>query len=145
MPLREPTEYLRKEHLEILRLTERIEDALSLASKEDFTARQKGLADLRALQHGLIGISQHCSTEDGILESAYHHYLDGQRYDRIRTQHEGISRLVAGVLRELPFVTADSVVDVVPKGEDLVDRIREHVAYEEEMLGCIENMLLQIT
>jgi len=138
------TERLRKEHLEILRLTERFEEALSLASREDFSARQIGLAELRALQHGLIGISQHCSSEDGILESEYHRYLDAQKYDRIRTQHEGITRLIASLLRELPFVTADSIVDAVPRGEDLVERIREHVAYEEEMLGYIEDLRMQI-
>ncbi|HKO05729.1 MAG TPA: hemerythrin domain-containing protein [Candidatus Acidoferrales bacterium] len=144
MEPRESTEHLRKEHLEILRLTERFEDALSLASREDFAARQIGLAELRALQHGLLGISQHCTSEDGILESDYHHYLDAQKYDRIRTQHESLSRLIASLLRELPFVTADSVVDVVPRGEDIVDRIREHVAYEEEMLGYIEDLRLQM-
>jgi len=140
----EYTERLRKEHLEILRLTERFEEALSLASREDFTARHIGLAELRTLQHGLIGISQHCSSEDGLLESEYHRYLDAQKYERIRAQHEGITRLIASLLRELPFVTADSVVDAVPRGEDLVQRIREHVAYEEEMLGYIEDLRLQI-
>jgi len=140
----EHTERLRKEHLEILRLTERFEGALSLASREDFTARQIGLAELRGLQHGLIGISQHCSSEDGLLESEYHRHLDAQKYHRIRTEHEGITRLIASLLRELPFVTADSVVDMVPRGEDLVERIREHVAYEEEMLGYIEDLRLQI-
>ncbi len=144
MESRDYTERLRKEHLEILRLTERFEEALSLASREDFSARQIGLAELRALQHGLIGISQHCSSEDGILESEYHRYLDAQKYDRIRAQHEGITRLIASLLRELPFVTADSIVDAVPRGQDLVERIREHVAYEEEMLGYIEDLRLQI-
>ncbi len=144
MESRDFTDRLRKEHLEILRLTERFEEALSLASREDFSARQIGLAELRALQHGLIGISQHCSSEDGILESEYHRYLDAQKYDRIRAQHEGITRLIASLLRELPFVTADSIVDAVPRGQDLVERIREHVAYEEEMLGYIEDLRLQI-
>jgi len=140
MEPRESFEHLRKEHLEILRLTEQIQDALSLASREDFPMRQKGLTDLRALHHGLIGISQHCGSEEGILESEYHHYLDGQKYERISAQHEGISRLIASLLKDLPLVTADSVVEVVPRGEDLVAQIREHVAYEEEMLGYIENL-----
>ncbi len=144
MERRESTEHLRKEHLEILRLTESIENALSLASREDFTARQKGLAELRALRHGLIGISQHCGSEEGILESMYHQHLDGQKHERISAQHVGISQLIASLLKELPLVTADSVVEAVPRGEDLVARIREHVAYEEEMLAYIENLGLQI-
>lgn len=144
MASRENTEHLHKEHLEILRLTDRFEEALSLASRADFTARQIGLAELRNLQHGLIGISQHCSSEEGLLETEYRRYLDAKKYARIRTEHEGITRLIASLLRELPFVTADSVVDTVPRGEDLVERIREHVAYEEEMLSYIEDLRLQV-
>ena len=141
MERRDSTEHLRKEHLEILRLTERIQDALSLASRDEFAARQKGLADLRALHHGLLGICQHCGSEDGVMESEYHHHLGGQQYEMIKAQHQGISRNISGFLRELPLVTADSVVDVVPRGTDLVDLIREHIAYEEEMLGCIESSI----
>jgi hemerythrin-like domain-containing protein len=141
MEPRESTEHLRKEHLEILRLTQEVQDALSLASREEFAARQKGLADLRALHHGLLGICQHCGSEDGVLESEYHHHLDGQKYEIINAQHRGISRDIQSFLRELPLVTADSVVDVVPRGSDLVDLIREHIAYEEEMLGFIESSI----
>jgi hemerythrin-like domain-containing protein len=144
MEPREDMKHQQKEHQEILRLTDRFEEALSLASREDFTARQIGLAELRNLQHGLMGISQHCSAEDGLLESEYRRYLDAKKYARIRTEHEGITRLIASLLRELPFVTADSVVDTVPRGQELVERIREHVAYEEEMLSYIEDLRLQI-
>jgi hemerythrin-like domain-containing protein len=141
MERRDTTDQLRKEHLEILRLTEKIQDALSLASREEFAARQKGLADLRGLHHGLLGICQHCGSEDGLLESEYHHHLDGPKYELINTQHQGIFRNINSFLRELPLVTADSVVDVVPRGIDLVDRIREHIEYEEEMLGYIESSI----
>lgn len=139
MESHESTEHLRREHLEILRLTERMQDALSLASRDEFAARQKGLGDLRALHHGLLGISQHCGSEDSVLESEYHHHLNGEKYDLINAQHLGISRNLKSFIRELPLLTADSVVDVVPGGFDLVDRIREHIEYEEELLGYIEN------
>jgi len=144
MEPRQSIEHLRNEHAEILRVTDKIEVALSLASREEFTSRQKGLAELRTLQQGLIGISQHCGSEDCILESIYHHYLDGQRHERICTQHLGIFRLIVSLRRELPFFTADSVAEAIPQGEDLVARIREHIAYEEEMLAYIENSRLQL-
>jgi hemerythrin-like domain-containing protein len=144
MESRDSIEYIQKEHLEILRLVERLAGGVSLASKEDFSARQKGLAELRALQHGLAGISQHCGEEDSILESDYHHYLDAKQYDRIRTQHKNICRLIALLLRELPYATADSVTELCPQGEDLVTQIREHIAYEEEMLCYVQERQLQI-
>ena len=137
MEPRNSTEYIQKEHLEIVRLADKVAQALALASKDDFSARQEGLAELRALQHGLLGISQHCSAEDGILESDFHHYLDAKDYSHLRDEHAAITRIVAGLLRELPYVTADSITELCPVGEDLLERIREHVAFEQEMLWRI--------
>ena len=131
-------EYTQKEHLEMVRLADKLADALKLAAKDEFNARQQGLADLRLLQHGLLGISQHCNAENGILESDFHHYLDANQYDRLRKEHQTITRLVASLLRELPYVTADSVKDLCPAGEELVERVHQHVALEEDMLWRVQ-------
>jgi len=138
MESRDSIEYTQKEHLEIVRLADKIAGALALAAKDEFPARQKGLAELRSMQHGLLGISQHCCAEDGILESDFHHYLDPNQYARLRQQHQTITRLVAGLLRELPYATADSVRDLCPAGEELLENVREHVAFEQEMLWRVE-------
>jgi hypothetical protein len=145
MALRDSSATLRKEHLEILRLANSLEEALALASHEDFSARQKGLADLRALHHGLVGICQHCCSEDGVLESEYHHYLDGENYEQINTQHTRIHRLISNFLKDLPFATADSIAETALPGKELVDQIRQHVAYEEQMLDYIEGLCAHVT
>lgn len=136
-------EYIQKEHLEILRLADKIAGALELASKQDFESRRKGLAELRTTREGLLGIRQHCGSEDAILESDFHHYLDKPQYDQLRAQHTAITRLAAGLLRELSYATADSVAELCPSIEELVEKIREHVAYEEDMLWHVEGRRLQ--
>jgi hemerythrin-like domain-containing protein len=143
MESRESIEYIQKEHLEIVRLVDQIDAAFALAAKRDFALRQQGLSGLRRAWDGLLGIRQHCSSEEGILESDFHHYLEPNEYDRLRKEHQTISRLVAGLLRELPYVTADSVGDLCPAGEELIERIREHVAFEQDMLWRVEERRLQ--
>jgi len=143
MESRDWIEYIQKEHLEIVRLADKIAGALALASKDDFTERQKGLVELRSLQHGLLGVSQHCCAEDSILETDFHHYLDANQYDRLLKEHQAITRLVGSLLRELPYVTADSIRDLCPEGEQLLERIREHVAFEQDMLWQVEDRRLQ--
>jgi hypothetical protein len=140
MPIPEPVLYPRQEHREILRVADRIARALELISAHDFSARQEGLTELRAVQHGLLGIVQHCHSEDGVIESEYHRYLDADRYAQIKEQHQSILRLVNRLSRELPYATADSIVEVGPLGEEIVEQVREHVAYEEEMLDCVDQL-----
>jgi hypothetical protein len=138
MAPRDSVEYVQKEHLEMLKIADRLAEALGLAGKQDFRSRQDGLAELRGLQQGLVGISQHCNAENGLLESDFHHYLEAKNYDQLRTQHRQIARLIAGLLREMPYTTADSVVELSGDGVQLLEEIREHVAFEEEMLWKVE-------
>ena len=65
MPLRETSDTLLREHEEILRLADRFAAALALAASEDFAARQTGLAELRTLRPGLLGITRHCTCDNG--------------------------------------------------------------------------------
>jgi len=136
-------EYIQREHLEILRLADGIADALAQASKPDFASRVKGLAELRACEHGLLGVRQHCGSEDSILESDFHHYLDPDQYLRMCTQHSVISRLVNILLKELPYATADSVAELCEPGQELLEEIQQHVAFEQEMLWRVESRRLQ--
>jgi len=136
-------EYIQREHLELLRLADKLAGALALAAKPDFESRLQGLTELRASQHGLLGVRQHCGSEDGILESDFHHYLDPEQYLRLCTQHSVISRLVTILLRELPYATADSVPELYEPGLELLDQLREHIAFEEDMIWHVEGRRLQ--
>jgi hemerythrin-like domain-containing protein len=138
MESRDSIEYIQKEHLEIVRLVDKLAGALALAAKSDFASRQQGLAGLRDAWDGLLGIRQHCGSEEGILESDFRHYLDANQYQRLVKEHQNITRLVGGLLRELPFATADSVSDLCPAGEELLERIHEHIAFEEDMLWRVQ-------
>ncbi len=138
MESRDSVEYIQKEHLEIVRLADQMAGALVLAAKSDFASRQKGLAGLRNAWDGLLGIRQHCGSEDSMLESDFHHYLEPSEYERLRREHQAINRLVSSLLRELPFATADSVRDLCPEGEELLERIHKHLAFEEDMLWHVE-------
>ncbi|HTQ84718.1 MAG TPA: hemerythrin domain-containing protein [Candidatus Solibacter sp.] len=143
MESRDSNEYIQREHLEIVRLADKFAEALALTSSKNFEARQKGLAELRALRPGLLGISQHCREEDSILETDFRHYLDAEQYDKLQREHQSITRLVGCLLRELPYVTADSASDLCPTGEELLEQIHEHIAYEQDMLWRVEGRRLQ--
>jgi Hemerythrin HHE cation binding domain len=145
MAFLETCDNLRQEHAEILRLTENFSDALALAANADFSVRQKGLTDLRTLRPALLGISRHCCCDDGVIETPYHRYLDSQKFEQVDTQHKTIHRLVISFLRELPYATADSIADAAPLGEELAEKIREHIAYEENLLDYIEELCVVST
>ena len=137
------TEYIQKEHLEILRLADKLADGIALAVKPDFESRVKGLAELRAAEHGLLGVRQHCGSEDGILETDFHHYLDPDLYLRLCTQHCVIARLVNILLKELPYATADSVSELREPTQELLDQLHDHIAFEQDMLWRVEGRRLQ--
>ncbi len=141
----ESSDSLRQEHLEILRLTESFADALALAASSEFAVRGKGLAELRTLRPALLGIARHCCCDNGGNETPYHRYLDGQKFERVDTQHRAIHRLVSTFLRELPYATADSIAEAAPLGEELVEKIREHIAYEEDLLDYIDDLCVVTT
>jgi len=143
MERRDSIEYVQKEHLEIAKLAEKVGAALALASKQDFQSRQQGLAGLRTLREGLLGVLQHCHAEEGILETDFHHYLDVKNYERLKSQHRSIARTTASLLRELPYMTADSVPDLCRPGQELLDELREHIAFEQDMLWRVEDRRLQ--
>jgi hemerythrin-like domain-containing protein len=144
MPPRDSVEYVQKEHLEILRVTERLADALALAAKEDFRSRQDALEQLRDLRQRLVGISQHCNAENSLVESDFHHFLDATDYDQLRKQERNIARIIAGMLRELPYATADSVAELCAPGLELLEKIREHITFEEEMLWKVDARRLEL-
>ena len=137
MALRHRITYLRKEHQELVNLADRIEKALTLASGKDFSRLEHGLAQLRALEHGFAGIVEHCHSEDRIVESTFHHYLNKSERLRLDEEHGKIVRALAEFREELRFATVDRTMAMIIPGMDLVQQLRGHVVFEEGLLDRI--------
>ena len=140
MAIQDRLEYLRTEDQRLVEIAEKIESALGLISKPEFTDRLAGLLQLRELDHSLAGIVEHCHSEDRIIESTYHHFLNPADYARIKREHEKILRLISAFRVELRFATADLTNGLDPAGEELVDQLRAHVDYERGLLAKIEQL-----
>jgi hemerythrin len=137
MALRHRIEYLRREHTELLRLANRIEAALAAASKESSPNHLRGITELRVLEHGFSGIAEHCHSEERILESTLHHYLDADERLRIDEEHGKIVRALAEFREELRFATADRTMSMVIPGMNVVNQLRAHISDEEKLLDRI--------
>jgi len=137
MALAHRIEYLRKEHEGLLNVARRLEGALESASKNDVAEHLKSLTELRALEHGLAGIVEHCHAEDRIIESTYHKYLQQKDRERIDAEHELIIRAVTNFREELKCSTTVRTIAMILPGMDLVKQLRAHIAHERELLGRI--------
>jgi hypothetical protein len=140
MALRHRIEYLRREHEGLLNLAGRIEKMLESASKNDVAEHLKSLTGLRSLEHGLAGIVEHCHAEDRIVESTYHQSLQQNERDRINAEHEQIIRAVTNFREELKFATTDRTMAMILPGMDVINLLRAHISYEQEMLGRIAEL-----
>lgn len=138
MKLQEQLHYLRREHGELLRLANRLERTLERGESREYATRACALADLRAMEHGLSGIVQHCHIEDRIIESAYHRYLDDEDYQKLGAEHETILRILSDFREDLKFATGDLMTSLAPSGRTLIDKLRGHVAFEEDRLDYID-------
>lgn len=137
MALLDRLERLRTEHEHLSNLAGEVEQMLELASKKDFAARLKTLSDLPALDHGLTRIVKHCRVNDRIIDSIYHSSLQQSERERIATEHEQIIQAASNFREELKFVTADRTMAMILPGMDLVNRLRAHIAFEQEMVDRI--------
>lgn len=140
MAIQDRLEYLRTEDQRLLEIAEKIESAMDRISKPEFTDRLGGLLQLRELDHSLAGIVEHCHSEERIIESTYHHFLEPADYARIKREHEKILHLISTFRVELRFATADLINGVEPAGEELVEYVRAHVAYEQKLLAKIASL-----
>jgi hypothetical protein len=137
MALRHRVEYLRKEHKELLQLADRLDAALTLASHKDFPDHENGLAELRALEHGFNGIVEHCHSENRIVESTFHHYLNEGDLLCIEEEHGKILRVLAEFREELRFATVNRTMAMIIPGTQVVNELRTHIAHETELLDQI--------
>jgi hypothetical protein len=140
MRLQDRLEYLRSEQQELFHLAQQIEEVLELAQKEGFSDRSAALSALRTLEHRMLGIVEHCHSEDRAVESTFHHYLDSSAYKRVITEHEQLLKVLHNFHEELRFATGDSTATLIPSGRDLITQLRAHIQYEEALLNQIEQL-----
>jgi len=134
MGLNHCIDYLVREHEELLRVAARIEGLLESASKKDFAEHVKTFAELRSLEHSFTGIVEHCHAGDRLVESAYYKDFPQKDLARIDADHSQIVNAVASFREELKCATPDRTMAMILPGMDLVKVLREHVAFEGELL-----------
>jgi len=137
MALRHLIQYLRTEHQVLLNLSARLDKLLTSASKNDFAEHSRSLSGLRSLDRGLLRVVRHCSEQDSVVESAYLHYLHQHEHARITDEHEQLIHAVTNFREELKCATADRTMAMIIPGMDVVNRLRAHITYEQELLGRI--------
>jgi hypothetical protein len=139
MDLREPLSHYHEEHREILEFLRRWEQALELAASGDKKERCRGLAELREMEPRIAAISEHCEEEERNADSAFRLYLDDAVFEQLRAEHDVLEEFSDAYLEELRYVTAPPPAGrLVSLGRRLVAQLREHVAFEENLLKKIE-------
>jgi hemerythrin len=134
-------QYSRKEHQDIGRFLEQFGAALDLVKGKPDEQRRKGLGDLRELQADLQAIQHHCYSEERSLESPYGAYLKIHQLEILRQEHEQLGRLTQSIVAELQFATTNQTDNILALGQEMIQFLRQHVAYEETLLTEIEHGL----
>jgi hypothetical protein len=137
MELLHRLDYFRREHEALLGLAASIEKLLETASKNDYAERLKSLAALRSLDHGLTGIVEHCHAGNRIVESTYYRNFRVDERARIDAEHQQIIQAVASFREELKCATADRTMAMILPGMDVVNQLRSHISFEQELLDRI--------
>jgi hypothetical protein len=152
MEVKRQLERFHKEHDEILRFLVFAEEALKRAASEDREIRCQGLGELQELEGKLTEIREHCREEEENLESPFRLYLDDAALADLEEEHALLERLTDSFRTELKLAAMPRTLELVRLGQQLLDHIRHHIAYEEGLLKQIkdgteaeENLFLRYT
>lgn len=137
MELLHRMDYFRREHEALLGLAASIEKLLETASKNEYSERLKSLTEVRSLDHGLSGIVEHCHAGNRIVESTYYQNFRPDERARIDAEHQQIIQAVASFREELKCATADRTMAMILPGMDVVNQLRSHISFEQELLNRI--------
>jgi hypothetical protein len=138
MVLHQRIQYLRKEHEELEHLLDTLHEFLEMTGSENFEQRAKGLSELRAMDHHLTAILEHCHSEDRAVQSLYDRYVQDAERARINREHRELILLVERFRDELKFATVDHTITLTLWGKELVNRMHSHTAYEDILLNRID-------
>lgn len=130
----------RKEHDTILAFLSRFQHALLLAHGPADEQRRSGLTQLCAMQARLRRIREHCREEEQNVQSAFSRFLEESDLDALRREHDLLDQLLEIFLAELKLAATPAPTrDMCAAGQDLLARLRHHIAFEEGLLKQIEN------
>lgn len=138
MNLSQQIEYLRIEAQATRELLTKLELALERVARQSADDRRLGLEELRRLDHGLLGVLDHCHSRDRVIESMPSGSLTVEELQRSASQHQQLARAINDFRFELKFSTIDHVSEITASGRALLAELRLHVEEESIILNRIE-------
>ena len=144
MDLHQAFEAAHAEHADILDFLNVWEDALKLIADEDCDTRRQGLRQLQTMEGKIVEIWEHCHKEENDPESPLFRFAEIADRERMKEEHFHLYRANYEFRREMEFTTSSATNDLVVQGKKLLAALREHIAYEEELLQRFETEHLHL-
>jgi hypothetical protein len=138
MNLRHELEAAHNEHEDILEFLDVWGDALKEIASDDCDTRCRGLRRLQGMEGKIVEICEHCRREEEDSDSPLFRFAHEAERNHMKDEHFRLYRANYEFRREMAFTTASFTGDLILQGEKLLAALREHIAYEENLLKRIE-------
>jgi len=139
MNLHQEFEAAHSEHADILDFLSIWEQALHLIASDDCDTRCDGLRQLQAMESKIVEIWEHCRKEEDDPHSPLFRFAQPADRERLKEEHFQLYRANYEFRREMEFTTSSFTGDLVLQGQRLLSALRDHIAYEEELLRRFEH------
>jgi hypothetical protein len=139
MDLHREFEAAHAEHVDILEFLNEWEGALRLIASDDCETRCHGLLELRAMEGKIVEVWEHCHKEEDNPDSPLFRFAQPADLQRLREEHFRLYRANYDFRREMEFTWSSVTGDLVLLGQRLLSALRDHIAYEEELLRRFEH------
>jgi hypothetical protein len=144
MDLHQEFEAAHAEHADILDFLNTWEQALDLLASDDCDTRCHGLRQLQAMEGKIVEVWEHCHKEEEDTEAPLFRFAEPADRDRLKEEHFRLYRANYEFRREMEFTTSSFTEDLIQQGQKLLAALREHIAYEEELLSRFEHDALHL-
>lgn len=128
-----------EEHAGILEFLKIWEKALQLIASDDCDTRCMGLRQLQAMEGKIVEIWEHCHKEEDDPEEPLFRFAAAPDRERLKDEHFQLFRENYEFRREMGFTTSSFTRDLIQKGQGLLEALRAHIAFEEELLRRFEH------
>lgn len=144
MDLYQQFEAAHAEHADILEFLLVWEEALDLIASENSDIRCHGLRKLQAMEGKIVEIWEHCHKEEDDPDVPLFRFAEPADRDRLKEEHFRLYRANYEFRREMEYTTSSFTGDLILQGQKLLAALREHIAYEEELLRRFEHEQLHL-